>query len=48
MAKKNTPKEPKKKHHRMKKLVAFAALAGAAYGAKKLVDSRRAFRAKKV
>jgi len=48
MAKKNDAMTLKKKHHRMKKLVALAALAGAAYGAKKLADSRRSFRAKKV
>ncbi len=48
MAKKNTPVAPKKKHHRMRKVVALAALAGAVYGAKKLSDSRKKFRTTKV
>ncbi len=48
MAKKNSAVTPKKKRHRMKKLVALAALAGAAYGTKKYLDSRSTFRAKKV
>lgn len=48
MAKKSATATPKKKHHRMKRLVALAALAGAAYGAKKYLDSKNRFRAKKV
>lgn len=32
---------PKKKHHRLKKLVKLAAMAGAVYGAKKLWDKQQ-------
>ncbi len=31
----------KKKHHRVKKLLKLAAVAGAAYGVKKYLDSRK-------
>lgn len=41
MAKNSTsPAKPKKKHHRLKKLVKLAAVAGAVYGAKKLWDQQ--------
>lgn len=32
---------PKKKHHRLKKLVKLAAVAGAVYGAKRLWDRKQ-------
>lgn len=42
MAKHDSDREqPKKKHHRLKKLVKLAAVAGAVYGAKKLWDSQQ-------
>ncbi len=40
MAKNASQAAPKKKHHRLKKLVRLAAVAGAVYGAKKLWDQQ--------
>ncbi len=44
MAKQQTG-QPKKRHHRVKKLVKLALLAGAAYGAKRVWDKRQGSKA---
>ncbi len=41
MAKNTSQAAPRKKHHRLKKLVKLAAVAGAVYGAKKLWNRKQ-------
>jgi len=41
MAKKHTSQRPAKKHHRVKKLVKLALVAGAAYGVKRWLNQRK-------
>jgi len=48
MAKKQPNEKPKKKHHRIKKLMKLAVVAGAAYGVKKYLDSKKGFTKKPV
>lgn len=43
MGKHKTNDKPKKKHHRIKKLMKLAVVAGAAYGVKKYLDSKKGF-----
>lgn len=48
MTKQQSSAKPKKKHHRAKKLMKLAVVAGAAFGIKKYLDSRKGFTKKSV